>query len=156
MALQSFNQWLSENGKRTCLGAYPPGYGSFAYPPLYFAPISASHAVSLTKIHGDEHPELLSPEMRKEAKKKKKGFKEAMMTPPMSGVASPTMTGMTNPTMNGATQPQNQQIQKNQQQQMMRSQSLQKLQQVINTFTDPNLKGQVQSLIGPLLQGTAQ
>lgn len=77
MAVPDFLQWLSERGKRTALGIYPPLYGVGQYPPLYFAPISASHAFSLTKIHGDVHPELLSPEMKKEAKKAKKSKKKS-------------------------------------------------------------------------------
>ena len=72
MALLTFEQWLMERGKRTALGIYPPLYGSGQLPPLAFAPTSAGHLNAFAHIHGDEHPELLSKEIRKEAKKNKK------------------------------------------------------------------------------------
>jgi hypothetical protein len=72
MALPTFQQWLMEKGSRTALGIYPPGYGTKQYPPLYFAPISAGHLNAFSSIHGDEHPELLSKNMKKKKKKKKK------------------------------------------------------------------------------------
>lgn len=72
MALPDFMQWLAERGKRTALGIYPPAYGVAQRPPLDFAPSSASHLIAFTTIHGDVHPELLSPEVRKEFKKNKK------------------------------------------------------------------------------------
>lgn len=76
MALLTFEQWLMERGKRTSLGIYPPLYGSGQLPPLAFAPSSASHLNAFATIHGDEHPELLSPEIRKAAKKHKKKQKK--------------------------------------------------------------------------------
>lgn len=72
MALLTFEQWLMERGKRTALGIYPPLYGSGQLPPLAFAPSSAGHLNAFATVHGDEHPELLSPEIRKAAKKHKK------------------------------------------------------------------------------------
>lgn len=72
MALKNFQQWLMERGKRTSLGIYPPLYGSGQLPPLAFAPTSAGHLNAFATIHGDEHPELLSKEIRKQFKKKKK------------------------------------------------------------------------------------
>lgn len=69
MALQNFQQWLMERGKRTALGIYPPLYGSGQLPPLAFAPSSAGHLNAFAGIHGDEHPELLSKEIRKAHKK---------------------------------------------------------------------------------------
>ena len=76
MALLTFEQWLMERGKRTALGIYPPLYGSGQLPPLAFAPSSADHLNAFATIHGDEHPELLSPEIRKAAKKHKKQKKK--------------------------------------------------------------------------------
>jgi hypothetical protein len=70
--LPSFAQWLAERGARTALGIYPALYGSGQKPPLAFAPSSAAHAVAFATIHGGEHPELLSPEMRKKYKKNSK------------------------------------------------------------------------------------
>jgi hypothetical protein len=72
MALPTFQQWLMERGKRTSLGIYPPLYGSGQLPPLAHAPTSAGHLNSFATIHGDEHPELLSKEIRKAAKNYKK------------------------------------------------------------------------------------
>lgn len=72
MALPTFQQWLMERGKRTALGIYPPLYGSGQLPPLAFAPTSAGHLNAFASIHGDEHPELLSKEIRKAFKKHKK------------------------------------------------------------------------------------
>ena len=67
--MRTFQEWLQENGKRTGLGIYPSLYVTGQYPPLYFIPISATAALSLTTIHKDEHPKLLK-------KKKKKHKKE--------------------------------------------------------------------------------
>lgn len=75
--LPSYQQWLMERGKRTALGIYPSGYSTGQYPPLYFAPISANHLNSFAHIHGDEHPELLSKEIRDESKKNKKKKKKS-------------------------------------------------------------------------------
>ena len=66
--MKTFQEWLQENGKRTGLGLYPSLYAVSQYPPLYFTPISATAALSLTTIHKGEHPELL-----KKKHKKKKG-----------------------------------------------------------------------------------
>lgn len=74
--MKDFKQWLAERGARTSLGIYPPSYGSGNYPPLYFAPISATHQLAFATIHGDEHPELLSSEIRKEFKKNQKKRKK--------------------------------------------------------------------------------
>jgi hypothetical protein len=71
----TFEQWIKENGMRTSLGIYPPGYGSALYPPLYFTPISATAPLMLTTVHKDEHPELLKKK-KKSKKKKKKAKKE--------------------------------------------------------------------------------
>lgn len=70
--MKDFVTWLNEKSKRTGLGIYPPQYATGQYPPLYFAPISATHMVSLTTIHKDEHPELLNPDLKKKKDKKKK------------------------------------------------------------------------------------
>lgn len=67
--LPDFMKWLTEKSKRTALGIYPPAYGTGQYPPLHFAPISATHVLAFARIHGDEHPELLSKEIRDEFKK---------------------------------------------------------------------------------------
>jgi hypothetical protein len=72
MALPTFQQWLMERGKRTSLGIYPPLYGSGQRPPLDFAPSSAGHLNAFASIHGDEHPELLSKEIRDQYKNNKK------------------------------------------------------------------------------------
>jgi hypothetical protein len=69
--MKTFKQWLVEKGSRTALGIYPPGYGTALYPPLYFAPISASHLNAFKNIHGDVHPELVSPDLKKKKAKKK-------------------------------------------------------------------------------------
>jgi hypothetical protein len=69
--MNTFLQWIKENGLRTSLGIYPPNYGSGQYPPLYFTPISATAAEKLTTIHKDEHPELLKKKKKKSKKKKK-------------------------------------------------------------------------------------
>ena len=71
-----FHQWLaqhllSERGKRTALGIYPPAYGTAQRPPLDFAPTSASHMVAFATIHGGEHPDLLSDFIKKAFKKHK-------------------------------------------------------------------------------------
>lgn len=71
MSLPSFQQWLAERGKRTALGIYPPLYGSGQLPPLAFAPTSAGHLNAFASIHGDEHPELLSKEIRAQYKANK-------------------------------------------------------------------------------------
>lgn len=76
MALRNFEQWLMEKGARTALGIYPPLYGSGQLPPLAQAPISAGHLNAFAYIHGDEHPELLSKEIRKAFKKHKKHKKK--------------------------------------------------------------------------------
>ena len=72
MSILTFEQWLTERGKRTALGIYPPAYGVSQYPPLYFTPISATAPLAFKKIHKDVHPDLLKPEFRKEKKKKSK------------------------------------------------------------------------------------
>ncbi len=72
MSLTTFTQWLAERGARTRLGIYPPAYGSANYPPLYAAPTSATHLNAFAGIHGDEHPELVNPDIRKDKKKKSK------------------------------------------------------------------------------------
>lgn len=74
MALMSFKQWLSEDGKRTSLGIYPPAYGTSSYPPLYFAPISATHANAFATTHKNVHPELLKKNKKSEDKLKKLGL----------------------------------------------------------------------------------
>lgn len=79
--MQTFVQWLAERGKRTALGIYPPAYGGVAaYPPLYFAPISAGHLNAFANIHGDVHPELLSEPIKKEFKKRKKSKSRSAKT----------------------------------------------------------------------------
>ena len=70
--MKSFLQWLNERGARTCLGIYPPLYGSGQKPPLAFTPTSATAPLAFATIHGDEHPELLSKEIRDQFKKNKK------------------------------------------------------------------------------------
>ena len=71
--MQTFNQWLKENGQRTSLGPYPDLYGAGQYPPAYFAPISATAFLSLAKFHPDTvkntNPKKKS---KKKGKKKKK------------------------------------------------------------------------------------
>jgi hypothetical protein len=74
--MKSFNQWLTEKSKRTALGIYPPAYGVSQYPPLYFAPISATHQNAFAHIHGDTHKELLSEPIKKEFEKNKKKKKK--------------------------------------------------------------------------------
>ena len=85
---RDFHQWLAEKGKRTALGIYPALYGTGQYPPLAFAPTSASHMVSFALIHNDEHPDLLKDFIKKagdkdevdtkgEKKPKKKGRSKA-------------------------------------------------------------------------------
>jgi len=76
MALKSFQQYLAERGIRTAMGIYPPQYGSGQLPPLAFASSSAGHLNAFANIHGDEHPELLSKEIRKQFKKNKKANKK--------------------------------------------------------------------------------
>lgn len=66
MAITDFNQWLTEKGKRTALGIYPALYGSGQYPPLAFAPTSATHMLAFAKIHNDEHPDLLKDFIKKD------------------------------------------------------------------------------------------
>lgn len=58
------------------MGIYPPLYGSGQYPPLDNATKSPSHLNQYATIHGDEHPELLSKEIRDEFKKNKKKAKK--------------------------------------------------------------------------------
>ena len=70
--MKTFEEWLMERGLRTCLGCYPPQYGSGQYPPLYFAPISAGATRQLLTSHKDEHPELFNPEIVKKLRRKDK------------------------------------------------------------------------------------
>lgn len=72
MEFPTFKQWLAERSARTCLGIYPPQYGSGQKPPLAFAPTSAGHLNAFAYIHGGEHPELLSEPIRKAWEKNKK------------------------------------------------------------------------------------
>lgn len=79
--MKSFMQWLSdkglgENSLRTSLGIYPPNYGTGQYPPLYFAPISATASNAFATIHGGEHKELLSDPIKKQFEKNKKRKKQ--------------------------------------------------------------------------------
>lgn len=67
--MQTFVQWLAERGKRTALGIYPPGYGTSQYPPLYFAPISATHLNAFSTTHKNVHPELVSDPVKGKKKK---------------------------------------------------------------------------------------
>lgn len=63
---RDFHQWLvAEKGKRTALGIYPVLYGAGQYPPLAFAPTSATHMLAFAKIHNDEHPDLLKDFIKK-------------------------------------------------------------------------------------------
>ena len=78
--MKEFTQWLAEkqmgeNGLRTSLGIYPPQYGTGQYPPLYFTPISAVAPLLLKKLHGHEHPELLTDDKKPKKKSKKKNKK---------------------------------------------------------------------------------
>lgn len=70
--MKDFKQWLMERGARTALGIYPPQYGVGQYPPLYFAPISATHLNAFANFHKDVHPELVSKEIKRSKKKKRK------------------------------------------------------------------------------------
>lgn len=73
--MKTFLKWLEtidEDKLRTSLGIYPPAYGSGNYPPLYFAPISATHVSSILNNHADEHPELINPKLKKKKKRTKK------------------------------------------------------------------------------------
>ena len=63
--MEDFIQWLNERGKRTALGIYPDQYGAGQYPPLYFAPISATAGLSLK----NNHPNLLEKSKKKKKKK---------------------------------------------------------------------------------------
>lgn len=74
--MKDFMQWLAERGKRTALGIYPPQYGVVQYPPLYFAPISATHQNAFANIHGDVHRDLLSEPIKKQFDKNKKRKKQ--------------------------------------------------------------------------------
>ena len=74
--MKTFTQWLSERGIRTALGNYPPAYGVGQYPPLYFAPISATHLNAFANIHGDVHKDLLSDPIKKAFEKNKKKKKQ--------------------------------------------------------------------------------
>lgn len=65
-----------ERGSRTGLGIYPPSYSTSQYPPLYFAPISATHLNAFSNTHGDVHKELLSDPIKKELSKNKKRKKQ--------------------------------------------------------------------------------
>jgi hypothetical protein len=76
--MKSFQQWLTEQlaldekQKRTCLGIYPPLYGSGQYPPLSQTPHSATAALSLTTIHKKTVDELMGKKKKRKKKKKKK------------------------------------------------------------------------------------
>ena len=61
-----------ERGSRTGLGIYPPSYSTSQYPPLYFAPISATHLNAFSNTHGDVHKELLSDPIKKNFQKIRK------------------------------------------------------------------------------------
>ena len=72
----TFEQWLAEKGLRTGLGPYPSLYATGQYPPLYFAPISATAALQLAKFHKGEHPETEDKPKKKGKKKNKKSKKK--------------------------------------------------------------------------------
>ena len=74
--MRTFTQWLMERGARTGLGVYPPSYSTAQYPPLYFAPISATHLNAFSDTHGDVHKDLLSDPIKKELSKNKKRKKQ--------------------------------------------------------------------------------
>ena len=51
--MKTFQEFVAaqENSMRTALGIMPPQAGAGLYPPLYFAPIAADHAVKLKNNH---------------------------------------------------------------------------------------------------------
>ena len=72
--MQDFRQWLAERGKRTALGIYPSLYGGIGgRPPLDNTACCAGAVLGLIKNHGDEQPDLLKPEFKKQRPKHKKG-----------------------------------------------------------------------------------
>jgi hypothetical protein len=74
--MKTFEQWLSEQGKRTGLGIYPSLYYTGQVTPLGTAAANAGHLNAYAYIHGDEQPELVNPEIRKICKKTKKKQKK--------------------------------------------------------------------------------